>query len=146
MQQALERVQHDLDAAGLGQRVLRFALAGETFDDPIVILQWSGGRGGSHTDDVFDLGCDDAAMMTADVAEAAAQGLIEAEGLYWPTCPVHASRGKAALGEEHVAVWVCSKRGITPHALAPVGKLAELPAQLRHGTPLYLRLSELGSP
>ncbi len=145
LERALKIVQADLNAARLkgdGFR-LSFAQAGWVVeDDPVVNVQWRG----AWTEESIDIYATDLALAVVDVARHVAQGLIELEGIYLPTCPVHGIRAKAVLGDGHVAVWVCSKRGNTPHVLAPVGKLAELSAGLRRGTPLYLRLADLGSP
>jgi hypothetical protein len=145
LERALAIVQADLNAAGLkgdGFR-LSYAQAGWAVeDDPVVNVQWRG----TWTEESIDIHATDIPLAVVDIARHVTQGLIELEGIYLPTCPVHAIRAKAVLGDGHIAVWVCSKRGTTPHVLAPVGKLAELSAGLRRGTPLYLRLGDLGPP
>jgi hypothetical protein len=143
MEAALGRVQHDMDIAGLGPRVLRFAVAGEMFDRPVVVAGWLGG--GSHPDDPFDVECDDVTAMTVDLAEATAQGLIETENLYWPICPAHRARGRAALDERGRAVWHCSKRGTTPHSMCEVGGLDQLLSHRPQRPPLVCTLDELSS-
>src|SRR3954454_9340416 len=93
MVKALVLVQRDLDAVGLGQYVMSYAVVGGSEEYPTVNVQWRGG----WTSDAIDLEGDELAYVTADVAGQAAQGLIELEGVYWPTCPTHGVRARASV-------------------------------------------------
>lgn len=128
MAHALELVQRDLNAAGLARYVMGYAVAGGTPGEPIVNVQWRG----TWTTDGLDLEAGDLADVTVDVAAQAAQGLVELESVYWPTCPLHRIWTRATVDQRRRAVWLCEKSGVAPHFLAEIGDLApgELPQML----------------
>ena len=119
MAHALELVQHDLNAAGLDRYVMSYAVAGGTRGEPIVNVQWRG----TWTSDGLDVEADDLVDVTVEVAAHAAQGLVELEGVYWPTCPRHGTWTRAMVDHRRRAVWLCEKSGVAPHVLAKIGDL-----------------------
>jgi hypothetical protein len=142
MLRALELVQADVDAAGLGAIRLSYALAGGTDEYPIINVQWSG----TWTSDSIEIEAADLAVASVDVASHVAQGLIELEGVYLPTCPEHRKRASASLSPRHAAIWTCNKKGVTPHVLAPIGELQLIPAKFSSKGPLWRNLADLGPP
>ena len=140
--QALSLAQADLDAAGLTSLPLSFAQMGSYAGEPIVNVQWRG----TWTSDSIEIGETDLAAAIVNVASHLTQGLIELEGIYWPTCPLHAVRAKASIDHRHRAIWNCDKRGVTPHQLAPIGELRELPTKIHKKGPLWRSLADLASP
>jgi hypothetical protein len=142
LEQALSLVQTDLDAAGLASLCLSFAQAGSYDDGPIVNVQWRG----TWTSDSIEIGETDLNAAVVDVASHVTQGLVELEGIYWPTCPLHGVRAKPVIDHRRRAIWNCNKRGVTPHQVAPIGKLPELPKKTRNKGPLWRSLADLASP
>ena len=153
MAQALALVQADLDVAGLGHFQLSYAIAGEIAGElgvePIINVQWRG----TWTSDGIDLDSDNLAEVTVDVAAQTAQGLVELEGVYWPTCPGHGVRAQARIDHRHEAVWECQQRGSSPHTVARIGGLGSTRsgrpsknAHRRKDGPLWRTLKELARP
>lgn len=142
MLQALRLVQQDLDTVGLERIRLSFAVAGGSDEYPIVNVQWRG----TWTSDSIDLDATDLAGVTADVAAQMAQGLIELEGIYMPTCPDHNNWASAGVSIGGSAVWACNKQGVTPHVLAAVGELDLIRTPRHRIAPLWRNLAELGPP
>jgi hypothetical protein len=107
MVEALKVAQRDLDAAGLGQYVIGYAVAGGSEEYPIVNVQWRG----TWTGDGIDLEGDDLAQVTADVAERAARDWSN-----WKACTGrHARRTASGLGQPStIAVALCGpvSRGV----------------------------------
>jgi len=142
LEQALSLVQADLDAAGLTALRLSFAQADSNGPEPIINVQWRG----TWTSDSIEISESNLDTAVVDVAAHVTQGLIELEGIYWPTCPLHGKRAKPAVDHRRQATWSCDKRGVTPHQLALIGKLHELPKKIRSKGPLWRSLADLGSP
>jgi hypothetical protein len=100
MTQALELVQRDVDAAGLDRYVMSYAVAGGSVEEPTVNIQWRG----TWTSDGITVESDDLTYTSVEVAAQAAQGLIELEDVYWPTCPSHGVRARASVDQRGLAV------------------------------------------
>jgi hypothetical protein len=138
MVQALLLVQADLDAAGLAEHVMSYAVAGGTEEHPVVNV----GSRGTWTEDGLLFGSDALVEVIVDVASEAARGLVQRDGLYWPTCPLHGGRTRATASLEQTAVWMCEQRDAPSHVLATIGKLQELGA-VGGSTPLWRTLDQM---
>jgi hypothetical protein len=141
MAQALELVQRDLDAAGLDRYVITYAVAGGSVAEPTVNVQWRG----TWTSDGITLESDDLTYTSVEVAAQAAQGLVELEDVYWPTCPRHGVRARATVERRGRAVWWC-KSGTAPHVLSLIGDLDQAQRDGNHRGPLWRTLDQLPTP
>jgi hypothetical protein len=141
MVQALHLLQADLDAAELHRFRLSFAVAGGVEGFPVVNVQWRG----TWTGESVALDPDGLAESTVDVAGHTTQGLIELEGIYFPTCPTHKVRARAEQSARRAAVWTCHPHGHTPHELSRIGDLAVMRTRSRTDDRLWRSLNELGS-
>src|SRR5690242_9122853 len=84
------------------------------------------------TADEVDLELDESPAVAADVAEVVAQALIEREGIYWPTCPIHRRRVRATLDQGGKPTWTCQRRGAPVHSMAVIGELGLDTTGARH--------------
>jgi hypothetical protein len=141
MVQALDLVQADLDASGLADHIMKYEVAGGTEEDPVVNVGWRG----TWTGDGLYLDSDDLAEVLANVASEAARGLVEHDGLYWPTCPAHGGRTRARASEGRGAAWMCEQRDGSAHEVALVGQLADFSGFDSPG-PLWRTRDQLPSP
>jgi hypothetical protein len=141
MAQALVLVQADLDAAGLADHVMSYEVAGGTEDDPVVNVA----SRGAWTEDGLYLASEELAEVIVNVAGEAARGLVQGDGLYWPTCPIHGGRARARASAEKTAVWMCEQRDGPSHVLVMIGQLQELVSP-GGSSPLWRTLDELPRP
>lgn len=106
---------------------------------PLVNVRWR--DGGSH--DGVDSEVHDRAEGRVDVAGLAAQGLIDAQGIYWPVCPTRDRRCRATEVVDQQAVWLFEQHSRAPHVLSQIGLLSE---QETRGARLFRTLEQLGTP
>jgi hypothetical protein len=143
MVQALGLVQDDLDVAGLDRFQLSYArVHAFPANDIVVNVQWRG----TWTTPGIDIEIDNLLDMAVEVGAHTAQGLVELEQVYWPTCPIHGVRARAVLDSRHEAAWRCKQRGSSTHIVARIGDLVSVPSRRGQSPVLWRTLDHLATP